>query len=136
VAFDAGIAWRAASFLMLGWLAFFFGRTLWPGREALITRIARVSDPGLAAQLVRYTRCLTAVWAGYFVLAALVAWFAAPSAWTGVLVWTGTATLFFGEHWLRPLIFRGQAFPGLRQQLKDTLQVWRPVRQHRDRTGP
>ena len=36
MAFDAGIAWRAASFLMLGWMAVFFARTLRTGQEALI----------------------------------------------------------------------------------------------------
>jgi uncharacterized membrane protein len=129
VAFDAGIAWRAVSFLMLGWLAFFFGRTLRPGQEALITRIARISDPALPAHLVRYTRGLTAVWSAYFVLAALLAIVPGPlAAWTGLLVWAGTATLFLGEHRLRPHLFPGHPFPGLRQQLKDTVRVWRPAR--------
>jgi uncharacterized membrane protein len=130
VAFDAGIAWRAVSFLMLGWLAFFFGRTLRPGQEALITRIARVSEPALPAHLVRYTRRLTGIWTGYFVFAALVGAAAGGSGpWTGLLVWVGTATLFLGEHWLRPHLFPGHPFPGLRQQLNDTLHVWRPARQ-------
>ena len=133
MAFDAGIAWRAASFLMLGWMAVFFARTLRTGQEALITRIARISEPDLPAHLVRYTRRLTGVWAAYFVLAALAGLLGGRSApWTGLTVWTGTAALFFGEHWLRPLIFPGHSFPGLRQQLKDTLRVWRPVRQAGD----
>jgi uncharacterized membrane protein len=130
VAIDAGIAWRAVSFLMLGWLAFFFGRTLRAGHEALITRIARVSEPGLPAHLVRYTRRLTAIWCGYFVFAALLGLAAGTAAvWTGLLVWTGTATLFLGEHWLRPHLFPDHSFPGLLQQLKDTVHVWRPTRQ-------
>ncbi|MDB5899934.1 MAG: hypothetical protein JWP22_1667 [Ramlibacter sp.] len=132
MAIDAAIAWRALSFLMLGWLALFFGRTLRPGQEALITRIARVSEPALPADLVRYTRRLTAIWAAYFVLAAVIGLAAAPSPWTGLLVWAGTAALFLGEHWLRPLLFPGHCFPGLRQQVKDTLHVWRPVRQNGD----
>lgn len=128
MAFDPGIAWRALSFLMLAWLAFFFGRTLRPGEEALITRIARVSEPGLPAHLVRYTRRLTAIWCAYFVFAALLGGAAGPgAAWQGLLVWAGTATLFLGEHWLRPHLYPGHSFPGLRQQLKDTLQVWRPA---------
>lgn len=128
MAFDPGIAWRALSFLMLAWLAFFFGRTLRPGQEALITRIARVSEPGLPPHLVRYTRRLTAIWAGYFVFAAFLGLAAAPSAaWPRLLVWAGTATLFLGEHWLRPHLFPDHSFPGLRQQVKDTLQVWRPA---------
>jgi uncharacterized membrane protein len=133
MAFDASIAWRAASFLMLGWMAVFFARTLRTGREALITRIARVSEPDLPAHLVRYTRRLTAIWVAWFVLAALAGLLGGRSGpWTGLAVWTGTAALFLGEHWLRPLIFPDHPFPDLRQQLKDTLQVWRPLRQARD----
>lgn len=133
MAFDAGLAWRAASFLMPAWLAVFFGRTLRGGQEALITRIARVSEPGLPPHLVRYTRRLTAVWSAYFVLAALAGLFARDTApWAGLAVWAGTLALFFGEHWLRPFLFPGHPFPGLRQQLKDTLQVWRPARPARD----
>jgi uncharacterized membrane protein len=133
VAIDPAIAWRAVSFLMLGWLAFFFGRTLWPGQEPLITRIARVSDPALPAELLRYTRRLTAVWCAWFVLAALLGLAFGPSiVWLGALVWAGTALLFVGEHWLRPRLFPGHDFPGLRQQLRDTVRVWRPSRQNVD----
>lgn len=128
MAIDPAIAWRAVSLLMLGWLAFFFGRTLRPGHEALITRIARVSEPALSPQLVRYTRRLTGIWCAYFILAALLCLALGPSAaWLGLLVWAGTALLFVGEHWLRPLLFPGQHFPGLRQQLQDTMRVWRPA---------
>ena len=128
MAFDVVTAWRALSFLMTGWLAFFFGRTLRPGHEALITRIARVSEPTLPPYLVSYTRRLTAVWCAYFIVAAVVAVAAAPAArWSGILVWSGTAALFLGEHWLRPRFFPGQSFPGVLQQVKDTLQVWRPA---------
>ena len=117
---------------MLAWLAFFFGRTLRPGQEALITRIARVSEPGLPAHLVRYTRRLTAIWSTYFVFAALLGLASAPSAaWPRLLVWAGTATLFLGEHWLRPHLFPDHPFPGLLQQVKDTRQVFGPAR----RTG-
>lgn len=112
---------------MLVWLAFFFGRTLRSGQEALITRIARVSDPGLPLHLIRYTRRLTAVWCAYFVIAALLCVAVDAGAWPGLLVWAGTATLFLGEHWLRPHLFPGHPFPGVRQQLVDTVRVWRPV---------
>jgi uncharacterized membrane protein len=128
---DPAIAWRAISLLMLGWLAFFFGRTLRRGQVPLITRIALVGDPALPAALLRYTRGLTAVWCVYFILAALVALACAGSGgWVGAFVWTGSAALFVGEHRVRPLFFPDQDFPGLRQQLKDTWSVWRPGRQH------
>jgi uncharacterized membrane protein len=135
MAFDPALAWRVVSCLMLGWLALFFGRTLRPGRQALITRIARVSDPGLAPQLVHYTRCLTAVWTAWFLCAGLLLALAVPAAltvWAGPAIWAGTAILFIGEHRLRPHFFPGETFPGLRRQLQDTLSVWRPVRPDAD----
>lgn len=128
MAIDPALAWRGISLLMLGWLVFFFGRTLRPGREALITRIARVSDPALPPHLVRYTRRLTGIWCAYFLVAAIACAAIAPAAaWMGALVWTGTALLFIVEHWMRPRLFPGERFPGLRQQLQDTLRVWRPT---------
>ena len=131
--FDAALAWRAFTLLVLGWLAWFFGRTLLPGREPLITRIARVSDPGLAPALCHYTRRLTAVWCGYFVLAVVLflGW-GESVAGGGLWVWAGTIVLFVGEHWLRPRLFPGEHFPGLRQQLQDTLRVWRPAGKNGD----
>jgi len=124
---DKAFYWRVASTVMLGWLAVFFGRTLLPGRVPLIERIARVSDPLLPTPLRRYTRRLTAVWCGYFILAVLLAWLPGEAfARAGLLVWVGTAVLFIGEHWLRPRLFPGQAFPGLLQQLRDTWSVWHP----------
>lgn len=129
MAIDPALAWRGVSVLALGWLAFFFGRTLRPGQEPLITRIARVSDPGLPPALLRYTRRLTAAWCAYFLLAALLAATAGGAgSWTGLLAAAGSAVLFVGEHRLRPRLFPGHAFPGLRQQLMDTLHVWRAPR--------
>lgn len=124
--FDEAALWRAASALMLGWLAIFFGRTLRAGQLPLIERIARVSDPAMSGELRRYTRRLTAVWCAYFAFAALLSVILGHSmVRTGVLVWAGTVVLFVGEHWLRPRLFPGRAFPGLLQQIRDTLSVWR-----------
>jgi uncharacterized membrane protein len=127
VAFDLASAWRVLPFLMLGWLAFFFGRTLRTGQEPLITRIARVSEPQMPPAMARYTRRLTAVWCGYFIVMALACLaFGGSAPWLGASVWAGTAVLFIGEHRLRPRLLPGHSFPGLRQQLQDTLRVWRP----------
>lgn len=124
---DEALLWRAASVGMLAWLAFFFGRTLRRGRTPLIERIARIGDPAMTPALERYTRTLTAVWCAYFVAAAVVSIVAGQSlAWTGAAVWAGTFILFVGEHRLRPRLFPGHPFPGLRQQLRDTWSVWRP----------
>jgi len=131
--FHGGVLWRAVSFLVLGWLAVFFGRTLAPGQTPLIERIARISDPAMTPPLCRYTRRLTAVWCGYFVIAALIS-VSLGNAFPGmgVLVLLGSAILFVGEHRLRPHLFPGQAFPGLVQQVRDTWSVWRPAKRTPD----
>ena len=118
--------WRALPVIVLGWLAYSFGRTLFSGRVPLIERIARAGEPDLPPQLCRYTRQLTTLWCGYFLLAALFSSAVElPLGWAGILVWAGAVVLFVGEHWLRPRLFPGRSFPGLAQQLRDTLRVWR-----------
>ena len=120
---------------MLGWLAFFFGRTLAPGQVPLIEQVARLSEPQMTPALCRYTRLLTALWCAYFVLAALLSVAVAVAGLAGTtsaLVWLGTAVLFAGERWLRPRFFPGHTFPGLAQQLRDTWRVWHPTGNARD----
>lgn len=125
-ALDVADIWRAVPVVVLGWLAYFFGRTLLAGRVPLIERIARVRDPDLPPALRRYTRRLTALWCAYFLLAALLAatadW---PMWWTSALVWAGAVVLFVGEHGVRPRLFPDRSFPGLAEQLRDTVNVWR-----------
>jgi uncharacterized membrane protein len=124
--FDATFLWRALSALILGWLAYFFGRTLRRGHVPLIERIARVRDPELPPALCRYTRRLTAVWSIYFVAAGLLSiGVRLPFWWTGALVWLGAISLFVGEHRLRPRLFPGRSFPNLMQQVQDTARIWR-----------
>jgi uncharacterized membrane protein len=130
------VGWRTATALMLAWLAIFFGRTLLPGRASLIERIARVSEPDMPPVLCRYTRWLTAIWCAYFALAAALSLVPGELfARTGLLVWVGTVALFVGEHWLRPRLFPGHAFPGLLQQLRDTWSVWHPRRAESYKSG-
>ena len=118
--------WRVLPVLVLGWLAYFFGRTIFSGRVPLIERIARVGDPDLPPHLCRYTRQLTTLWCAYFLTAAVLASAVElPLGWAGILVWAGAVVLFVGEHWIRPRLFPGRSFPGLAQQLRDTLSVWR-----------
>ena len=123
---DAVTVWRAVSVAVLLWLAIFFGRTLVAGRVPLIERIARRSDPDLPANHCRYTRRLTAIWCGFFVVAMLLPLVGGlPIGWTSALTWAGAILLFVGEHRLRPRFFPGYAFPSLAQQLRDTWNVWR-----------
>lgn len=117
--------------LALAWLAYFFGRTLGTGRVPLIETVARVGKPVLSSELVRYTRSLTVAWVAYFVSAAVLVaasklGFARAS--TGIAL--VSALLFVGEYWLRRnWWFRDEAFPGLAQQIRDTVSVWRRRRE-------
>ncbi len=122
--------WRVLQPLLLLWLAFFFGRTLRAGATPLIERIARRSNAVLPAQLCRYARRLTALWCGYFVLAAVLSALLGTSGgtalgWFGIVVLAGSVLLFVGEHRVRARIFPHEAFPGLLQQLRDTWGTWR-----------
>jgi uncharacterized membrane protein len=119
--------------LVLLWLAAFFGRTLRPGQTPLIERIARRSNPALSEPLRRYTRRLTAIWCVYFVSAAAAT---AAANWLQLAgfgqvqfaIWSGTVLLFVGERALRPILFPGESFPGLIQQIRDTVGVWHAPR--------
>ena len=132
--FDALAPLAAASLryvptLVLVWLAFFFGRTLRAGEVPLIERVARIGKPDLSPALCRYTRGLTAAWCAYFVVAALLAVAANLGFQQASLgVAAASAVLFVGEHLIRPWLFPGEWFPGLVQQIRDTVQVWRPRR--------
>jgi len=115
--------------LALLWLAVFFGRTLRAGEVPLIERVARIGKPSLSAPLCRYTRFLTALWCVYFIVAAITA---AVGGWgfeqASIGVTLLSLVLFVGEHRIRRLIFPGEWFPGLIQQVRDTVEVWRPRR--------
>ena len=125
-ALEVAAIWRAVPVLVLGWLAVHFGRTLRAGQIPLIERIARVGDPDLTPVLCRYTRRLTTIWCVYFVFATgLQLTMNLSFGWTSAVVWSGTVVLFVGERWLRPHLFPGHDFPGLRRQLQDTWTVWR-----------
>ncbi|MGQ0578711.1 MAG: hypothetical protein ACT4PQ_07375 [Betaproteobacteria bacterium] len=96
------IAWRAAGanpalvyllshvgayVFMLG----FFGHTLLPGREALITRLARHFHGTLPAELERYTRHVTVAWCLFFAgmaLTSLLLYSLAP-----LVIWSVFANL-------------------------------------------
>ena len=122
----ANACWRYVTFLVLLWLAFFFGRTLQSGTTPLIERIARRGNPVLSAALCRYTRRLTAIWCVYFLIAAALTLAAHVGVRAfGVGVASVSALLFVGEYWLRLRLFPAESFPGLVQQVRDTASVWR-----------
>jgi uncharacterized membrane protein len=93
-------------------LAFFFASTLSRGREPLISWFARVERGGLASDLKVYTRRLTWIWVGFFLIMAAVsvvlaitgpriawAWFTAAGNYLCV------GMLFAGEYVYRRVRF-------------------------------
>jgi uncharacterized membrane protein/acyl-CoA synthetase (AMP-forming)/AMP-acid ligase II len=100
-----------------GLLAYFWS-TLRTGPSA-IERLARLEEPDLPPEGVAYTRTLTKVWCGFFLLngltAAATAVWADPSVWAwynGVIAYLMIAVLLFGERGLRPLLI-ARAQPAL-----------------------
>lgn len=100
-------------------LAWFFASTLRPGRESLITAVARAARPDTPDYLLRYSRTLTALWASLF--AAMALWDAllaafAPRSWWSVMA--NLANYFLvgafvvGEYIFRRLRFREYSHPG------------------------
>lgn len=92
----------------------FFGLSLRYGRP-LIERLARLREPELPPKAIAYTRQVTKVWCGFFLLngmiaAALTLW--APLAWwtlyTGLIAYILMGALFAGE-WLIRQKVRGHA---------------------------
>ncbi len=74
---------HAAVYLFLLW---FFGRTLRPGTEPLVTRLARRVHGTLPPELETYTRTLTATWCVFFVaqvvISALLFMFSSLDRWS------------------------------------------------------
>jgi uncharacterized membrane protein len=96
-------------------LLWFFGRTLAPGREPLVSAIARIVRGTLDPEIARYTRRVTWAWCGFFVANAaisLVLAAAAPlAAWSfyaNVLTFPLVALMFAAEY-----AYRRRRFPAL-----------------------
>jgi uncharacterized membrane protein len=101
-------------------LAWAFGRTLMHGQEPMISMFARLEHASISKQenaelpqeLVAYTRTLTKIWSGLFVVMALVS---ASLAWSGLHAWWALFTglisyvlmgmLFLGEYMFRRFRF-------------------------------
>ena len=106
-------------------LAWVFGRTLAPGREALITRFARLETPRPDVAVLAYTRRLTWVWVVFFVvMAAISATLAASGAreawlwFTAVGNYLCVAALFAVEYAYRRRRFPSNATVSPRQQIQ------------------
>lgn len=90
--------------LYLGLLAL-FGRTLLPGREPLVTTLARRFEDPLPPVVARYTRGVTWAWALFaafqLTASALLLCLASPATWSffvNALEWPLIAAMFAGEY--------------------------------------
>ena len=99
-----------AAFAFMAW---FFYRTLRPGSEQLITRVARKEHPDLTPDMVRYTRRFTWAWAYCFMLLFATALSLAPllpldawARWVHGLGYVLPGALFLGEYVYRHHRFR------------------------------
>jgi uncharacterized membrane protein len=79
----------------LGLLAL-FAASLSPGREPVVTMVARRTRGALNVRLQRYTRGVTWAWCGFFVvqlLTSVLLWLLAPLAWWSFFINLGTVPL-------------------------------------------
>jgi acyl-coenzyme A synthetase/AMP-(fatty) acid ligase len=109
-----------------------FARSLFFGATPLVARFAQAEDPSTAGQpaVQRYLRGLTAFWSLTLLACALLvgqrAWADATAfgaAW--LLPPTLVALLFFGERWLRSLVFGPQTLGPVRRQWQIAGRVMR-----------
>src|SRR5438552_9402554 len=95
-------------------LAVWFGRTLAPGEEPMISWFARlVRGTELPPDIARYTRWSTVVWTAFFVsmaaASAALAVLAAPRTWsvfTNGIDYILVCALFVGEYIFRRVLYR------------------------------
>ncbi|MBD1572699.1 DNA gyrase subunit B [Vibrio sp. S17_S38] len=112
----------ATLFKQQGWFTFYpvvvnglmfilFVSSLWQ-KQTLIERLARLQDPDLPASGVQYTRTVTKVWCGYFILngsIALYTCFQPIEVWTlynGLISYIFGGSLFASEWLIRQWILK------------------------------
>lgn len=85
-----------------------FGGSLWQ-KQSLVERLARLQDPHLPPQAVKYTRQVTKVWCGVFmfniVVSASLVWWNQIDLWalyTGVIAYVIMGVVMAGEWLIRP----------------------------------
>ena len=126
----AAALWLAALpqvFCYVGLLVL-FGRSLGPGREALLTRFARFIHGEISDDIARYTRQITIFWSGFFAAMALTAVallvFVSSEAWlffANVLNLPLVVCAFAAEYAYRSVRFPDASYPSL----TDTIAAFR-----------
>jgi hypothetical protein len=94
-----------------GLLSYFWGSLR--GGPTAIERLARLEQPELPPEGVRYTRVLTKVWCAFFILnglfAAFTAWWGDSRLWAaynGLIAYVLIGGLVLGERLFRPILIR------------------------------
>jgi uncharacterized membrane protein len=122
-------AQHVAMFTALGaW----FGTSLRPGRDALVTRFARVSESSLSAEGIAYTRRVTLAWTLFFAAVAATSvalFFFAPlelwSAFANLLTLPLVGAMFVAEYAVRTRACPELARGGLaRSVLRSVRAYW------------
>ncbi len=121
----AGLLAHAGAFhaLLYGMLLFYFARSLGPGREALVTSVARQVNPSFGPSMERYTGGVTWLWCGVFALElaiSAVLKLTRPDAWPAFVHGWHTAPLALVA--LGELALRHHRFPGRATGLADTVR--------------
>lgn len=95
-----------------------FGATLWRP-PSMVERLARLSQPDLPPHVAAYTRRVTQVWCGFFVMngavAAATAVWGTESTWAlynGGIAYGAMGVLFAGELMVRQIVKRRHAAGG------------------------
>ena len=130
------IAWRAAganpalvyllphvgAYLFMLWL---FGHTLMPGREAVITRLARIVHGTLPEEVERYSRHVTTAWCLFFAgmaLTSLLLFFLAPlavwSVFANLLSLPLVVAMFLAEYLYRILRYPNFSHASIRSTIR------------------
>lgn len=106
-------------------MLYIFGRTLYGGREPLITSIGEAARGPLSLSMRRYTRFLTQLWCGVFVTmiawSTLLPWLEQPQLWswfTNIINYGLVGVLFVGEFMLRKKIFPNHNHPSFIEYLR------------------
>lgn len=122
----------APPLVAFAFMAHFFYRTLRPGSEPLITRIARKEHPDLPLDMERHTRMLTWLWSVCFMflfaVSLLLALVLVPDAWSRWVNGLGyilPASLFLGEYAYRHYRFRGRKHSSLVVLILNSVSVIR-----------
>ena len=92
-----------------------FGGSLWTAMP-VVERLARLREPDLSPVGVRYTRRVTQVWCGFFIINGAIALFTVLHAdirlwtlWNGMIAYLLMGTLMAGEWLVRQRVKKNDA---------------------------